>query len=160
MNKIQFISELENFKKLLLTNNSNVIGCSEEQLVQLEIFYNIKLPEFYRLYLSFFGIKSGSLLLGTEAFYESLIGDDNITSAFIELLNENNKVAPEFLFAIELHQGYSGAFFISFPYNDDPVIYSYTEGEDIVNRGLFSNYTIMGFKEHVSYWEKGVIEQL
>ncbi|CAI3951379.1 hypothetical protein [Commensalibacter communis] len=160
MDEQDFILELEQYSALLTQHNAEVIGCTKEQIQDLEAFHKLQLPKFYKIYLRYFGVTAGALFLGSDAYYDCLIGSDNITQGFIELLHENNITPPDHLFAILLHQGYAGEFFTTKPYMDDPIIYNYCEGRNIQEASLFSKNILTFFQEHIDYWKKGIIKAL
>ncbi|WP_099074317.1 hypothetical protein [Proteus alimentorum] len=126
MTSSDFLILLESFKKFMLDKGFSVIGCSDEQIFQLEDKYG-KLPYFYKIYLSIFGLEAGDFKKGTDILYSEL---DDINIYSIELLEENDIRIPLNFFSFLLHQGYSSLFFID-RQCDDPDVYVYTEGDKI-----------------------------
>lgn len=160
MNKEKFIEKLERFKFLLHANGSHVAGCSLEEIKHIERINNIKLPEHYKIYLSYFGFESGQYLKGTRAFYKDLIPPQSITDNMIELLVENNISPPDNLFAITLHQGYVGSFFILKDSDPDPIVYHYLEGAKIEEQEKFSIIKMRGIEQHIAYWKQSILKKL
>lgn len=105
------------------------------------------MPTYYKLYLSLLGVKSGDLKEGTDILFSEI---DDINECTIELMDENNIKVPDNMFAFLLHQGYSSLFFIE--RNDDPVVYCYTEGENIKNTNYeFSEYVLAEIELYKKY---------
>lgn len=158
MFKQKFIESLEKFN-LLLTDADNIVkGCSPQQIENIENIYGSQLPEFYKIYLGYFGVEAGSYLKGTRAFYKDLVASHSITMGMLDLLKENNISAPDNLFAITLHQGYVGSFFILNELEEDPIIYNYEEGEQIKKQGKFSVIKVNGIEKHISSCNRGLIK--
>lgn len=126
MTSSEFLIVLESFKKFIMDKGFSVIGCSDEQILQLENKYG-KLPYFYKIYLSILGFEMGDFKKGTSVLYSEL---DDINIYSIELLEENNIQIPLNFFSFLLHQGYSSLFFIDREC-DDPDVYVYTEGDKV-----------------------------
>ncbi|WPC99889.1 hypothetical protein [Proteus terrae] len=71
MTSSEFLIVLESFKKFIMDKGFSVIGCSDEQILQLEDKYG-KLPYFYKIYLSILGFEMGDFKKGTSVLYSEL----------------------------------------------------------------------------------------
>lgn len=146
MDKQLFINELNKLIEILKSKNLIIKGCDDQQLIMLENKYG-KLPAYYKLYLSLLGVQSGDFKEGTDILFSEI---DDINECTIELMDENNIKVPNNMFAFLLHQGYSSLFFIE--RNDDPVVYCYTEGENIKNTNYeFSEYVLAEIELYKKY---------
>lgn len=146
MDKQLFINELNKLIEILKSKNLIIKGCDDQQLIMLENKYG-KLPAYYKLYLSLLGVQSGDFKEGTDILFSEI---DDINECTIELMDENNIKVPNNMFAFLLHQGYSSLFFIE--RNDDPVVYCYTEGENIKNTNyVFSEYVLAEIELYKKY---------
>ena len=108
-----------------IATSEKIVGCSDEELLEVEKFYNLKLPEAYKDYMRRFGKASGDFLRECGIYYHDL--SENREAA--ETLLDNNtdfKLKPsEFVFITRY-----GCQFWSFPTEDgnpNPPVYRYTE---------------------------------
>ncbi|GKX58950.1 SMI1/KNR4 family protein [Leminorella grimontii] len=130
MEKHVFICMLEALSCDIRAKGLNIRGCSPEQLYQLEKKYG-HLPNYYKTYLTYFGLEAGDFKQGTSVLFDEL---DDINECAQELMLENQIAPPLSMFAFLLHQGYSTLFFTDVQ-NDDPPVYCYTEGDCIKDLG-------------------------
>ena len=128
MEKALYIEEMDKFIDTITEKGMSVVGCSEEQIINLENDYGI-LPQFYKIFLKRMGISAGSFIKGSLFFYNSIHDVNEGTRA---LMKENNISPPPKMFAFLMHQGYTSLFFInSTDSAPDPAVFCYTEGEEI-----------------------------
>jgi SMI1-KNR4 cell-wall len=111
---------------LLLKNRERLVGCSLNEILKLESYFKIRLPQSYLMFLHTFGRSAGKFMLGTDAFYKDLF---KLRTDANELLVENDQPElPHDSFVFWMHQGYQFAFFL-LDGNQDPPVYFYLEGE-------------------------------
>ncbi|MCC8379288.1 SMI1/KNR4 family protein [Xenorhabdus sp. PB30.3] len=135
-------NELSKFAGEIMSSGRVVQGCDAKQLSELESKYGA-LPESYKLFLSLMGIDAGDFQIGTSISFDEL---DDINEGVIELMYENMITPPENMFAFLLHQGYSSLFFVDRT-QQDPIVYSYTEGNPIKKTEYtFSEYILEEIK--------------
>lgn len=126
----------EDIVKTLIENNiatnSNLIGCSEEEIQLLELSIGNEFPKFYREYLLAAGHSAGDLFLGTDITFSIL---KEISEEAKLLLNENEEefTMPYDAFVCYMHQGYIFGYF-RFSEGEDPPIYEYFEGKGKPNK--------------------------
>ena len=122
---------LESIKQQLTAMNktspSDLIGCTLEEIIQLELDLKIELPIAYREFLRIMGKGAGKFLRGSDCFYSDL---KDLQTGAVELLDENQfpQTLPKDAFVFLMHQGYQFSFF-RLSEGENPPIYFYCEGE-------------------------------
>ncbi|MBE7529114.1 MAG: SMI1/KNR4 family protein [Ardenticatenaceae bacterium] len=101
--------------------------CTKGEIESLHRSLGSELPKAYQEFLLLMGHGAGPILSGTHCFYEDL---SEIQSRAAELLKENNSSfsLPDKSFVLLMHQGYYFLFFL-IDGNDDPPLFSYSEGQ-------------------------------
>ena len=104
-----------------------VVGCSEEEIAQIEHHFGHRLPETYRSFLRLMGKKAGNCFVGTDMFFDKLRVLKEYAS---DLLAEGNSglELKENDFVFSVHQGYQFLFFEANEDQPDPAICYYSEG--------------------------------
>lgn len=127
MNKIidDIVSSLT---KKGLSQKDDFRGCSDEEIQEIESFYDIKLPESYHLFLKKMGKSAGIFMSGTDMFYRHLF---ELREGAIELLEESDAdyTLPKEMFVFSMHQGYEFCCF-DVTGSPDPKVYQYMEDDD------------------------------
>lgn len=129
MNKAEILTVL---KKKELQTLEPFIGCTDDEIKQLENDIGCELPFTYREFLRAVGHASGKLFQGTEVHYSKL---KEIQKYAKDLLEENNNpiILPETAFIFSLHQGYEIKYFeLNGDQNPSP-IYEWYEGSNKKN---------------------------
>ncbi len=109
-----------------IVEQSTIIGCTSEEIINLEKFFKVKLPSTYVEFLHKLGKNAGSFLVGSDFLYDKLY---KLTEYANNLLIENKSSLklPEAAFVFISHQGYQ---FMFFNCNEaSNAIYYYLEGE-------------------------------
>jgi hypothetical protein len=121
------------------------VGCTEEEVAELEQWRGCRFPLAYREFLLWMGHWGGGLLMGSDCFYEQL-KDIQIWAA--ELLQEDQytETLPEDAFVFLMHQGYQ-FFFFRMQESDDPAVYYYLEEEEKA-----SGSEVIKYADHFSEW--------
>lgn len=111
-----------------IAKRDDIRGCSEEEVAELEKFFNIHLPSEYRRFLLTMGHSAGKFLVGTDVFYQHLV---DLKTWAKDLLIENNVnfQLSEDAFVFSMHQGYTFLYF-NLSEGDDPPVYMYLEGNE------------------------------
>ncbi len=119
----------EEFKEFLeLHNLEPPIGCSKEEVCELEKSIGYSLPEAYKNYLYLAGKDYDGVMVGTDCFFDDVVSNNNY---LLELLKENKLSTdslPDSYLTFFSHQGYMMAWFQLPTEEDDPVCYHYFEG--------------------------------
>ncbi|MDC9596253.1 SMI1/KNR4 family protein [Xenorhabdus anantnagensis] len=150
MNNCLFLKELNNLINDIRASGMSVRGCDDQQLVELEKKYGL-LPESYKLFLSLMGIEAGDFIIGTSILFSEI---DDINEGVIALMETDDIIPPENMFAFLLHQGYSSLFFVD-RFQKDPIVYCYTEGESIKETTCtFSNFILGEIESYKEYRSK------
>ena len=100
-----------------------ILGCSPEEVDQLEQSLPFKLPLSYKEFLLCCGHEAGMFFRGTDIFFKDL---DGVQGVLDELLKEINFILPPDAFVFSMHQGYEFHYFIASD-GDDPPVFSYTD---------------------------------
>lgn len=101
-------------------------GISLDQIKKIENFYDIELPNDYKLFLKEMGYSAGEFLIGEDCFYDRIF---ELREYAEDLLIEDEtdfRLKPEH-FVFFSHQGYIFSFFDTSQTN--PKIYYYHEGD-------------------------------
>jgi hypothetical protein len=105
-----------------LTTPDNIVGCSDDEISELERATGGRLPRSYREFLKVAGKRAGPLLSDTTAFYPKIIGLTQRTrdhfSGFLEL--------PPNAFVFANHMGEAFLYF-EMDGNEDPPAYGWDE---------------------------------
>lgn len=114
-------------KAKTLLKDLKTVGCTIEEVQELEKVLNVFLPDSYKEFLLWMGKDSGGFLQGSDFLYPQIVNLQNWAN---ELLTEKNiEVENSFLyFVFFMHGGYTFSCF-SLTEHDDPNVYSYTESD-------------------------------
>lgn len=111
-----------------LAEPETIQGCSETELLEIEQFYVLKLPEAYKNYMRKFGKASGDFLSECGIYYESIF--DNREAAETLLDNNTDYKLKRSDFVFITRYGYQFWFFNTEDGNPNPPVYRYTETRD------------------------------
>lgn len=124
----------------LVTSNS-LQGCTEEEVLQIEKKYDIKLALVYRHFLLRMGKSAGAFLQGSDFLFDKIC---HLRQDAEDILNDsdtNFKLSKhDFVFLV--HQGYQFLFFNNLESNNDPSVFYYLEDEPVPKKVY----------EHFSEW--------
>jgi hypothetical protein len=143
----------QQLKELKLVSPNELSGCTADEVNRLEQQLKISLPAAYQEFLLWMGHGAGQFLRGSDCFYKHL---PYLRDWAIELLQENNfpEPLPEDAFVFFMHQGYQFSFF-SLSEGDDPPIYSYCEGKNLISftksHNKFSQFISTEIDLHAKY---------
>lgn len=120
------------------------VGCMEEEVALLEQRVEFPLPVAYRQWLLWMGNDRRGIFVGTQCFISDVLEN---TQGLPDLLAENSIAydLPEHYFAFYSHQGYAVAWFALPAVSDDPPVWFYTEGHDLVapqEAGRFTDFIL------------------
>lgn len=110
-----------------LAESHVVVGCSPDEICEIEEAFSVRLPRAYRFFLEKAGRNAGPFWRGEDYSYPRLMEFRHYAE---ELLTENNepfRLQPGD-FVCLMHQGYQFAFFATATGHDDPPVYYYQEG--------------------------------
>lgn len=103
---------------------SEVNGCSEYDIRQLETDLGIRLPVRYCEFLKLMGYSAGRFFLGTDIFFQHLRSLQGGASRLLR--DDGQQPLPEQAFVFGMHQGYQFVFFL-LNQGDDPPVSGYLE---------------------------------
>jgi SMI1 / KNR4 family (SUKH-1) len=123
------MSQLKKFVELLiecgLANQSDLRGCSEAEIDELEKSTGFKLPRCYREFLDLIGQNAGDFQRGSDFLYGHIFP---LTDYARETMLNGPFQLPENAFVFFSHQGYIFAYFKLLD-GDNPPVFTYLEGE-------------------------------
>ena len=113
----------------IITSPKHALGCSKQEIKQLENALDIILPRAYRCFLEEIGKSADKFLCGSDFSITELV---DIQQEAKYLLNEydNTNILHKKHFIFLMHQGYQFLFFDTSSKEADPKIYLYIEGEE------------------------------
>jgi len=119
-------------------------GCSPRTLAQFEQSLAQELPLAYRQYLAWMGEDYAGIFQGTNCFIRDVQAN---TTALPNLLAEN-KIAfalPTSMLVFYMHQEYVAAWFTLPKESDNPLIWFFSEGQDMtqpITAGTFTDFLL------------------
>jgi hypothetical protein len=82
-----------------------IVGCTEEEISELEQRVGLTMPTAYRDFLRTMGHRAGSFMVGTDFFYDGLLGlRDSLVESLAQMRVDFQM--PSDLFVFSSHQGY------------------------------------------------------
>lgn len=130
----QFISNLEKeLKKSKLAGKNEIVGCTNDEIEELENRFGVGFPVVYRDFLLTMGKRAGRFLEGTDAFFEHLpylrgYAEDSLTSAGRKF------VLPARAFVFASQQGYAFLYFDADEAQPDPSVFFFQERDATPSR--------------------------
>lgn len=122
--------EIQAIGQFLRSRNNSLKGCSKVDVQKLESYFNVCLPDVYKIFLFSMGHDAGKFMRGTSAFYKELF---ILREDLKDMLDEQGIALPDETFVFWSHQGYQFAFFYT-NNGDNPPIYFYREGEAAIKK--------------------------
>jgi hypothetical protein len=111
----------------LISSERQMLGCSEQQVAELERHYGHRFPAVYREFLLAIGVAAGNFLIGTDFLYPELLDLRDAAKNLLRSDGSEFQLADD-AWVFEMHQGYV---FFYFDLGGDPVdprVFSYAEG--------------------------------
>ena len=142
---MDYLTELRRFhQQAIQPYRGRPKGCSPRMLAQLEQSLTYELPHAYRQYLAWMGADYTGIFQGTNCFITDI--HDN-TAYLPSLLAENTVVfpLPASMLVFYLHQGYAAAWFVLPKKSDNPLIWFFSEGQDMIQPitvGTFTDFLL------------------
>lgn len=110
-----------------VTSTDAMMGCSEEEIREIEEACDVALPETYRSFLEHMGKGAGNFLLGCDCFYPKIRHQKEAAEDAIQLMDADFEFGDGDFVFMGL-QGHSFWFFNTLN-GDDPPVYHYMEGD-------------------------------
>lgn len=138
---------VESLLKSDLANESDLQGCSEAEIDELERSEGCKLPQRYRDFLGLMGHNAGKFNQGSSFLYHRVFG---LTKYAKETMASGPFQLPENTFVFFSHQGYIFAYF-KLSEGDNPPVFTYMEGEQapILWGNSFTEYLEKALDEEI-----------
>jgi len=113
----------------LTTNGNRLQPLSNEDIIKVELTFNVSLPKVYKQFLKLMGNGAGAYMQGSSVFFKELFF---LREWANDLLLENGmKPLSNSAFVFWMHQGYQVAYFNLNDGDDPPVYFFSEEGEKI-----------------------------
>jgi SMI1-KNR4 cell-wall len=144
--------------ELKLAFPDELLGCTQDELIELEAQLGVLLPKAYQEFLLLMGHGAGKFLRGSDCFFKDL---PVLKNWAIALLEENNfsESLPEDAFVFLMHQGYQFSFFM-LSEGEDPPTYSYSEETNetsfIKSHERYSDFLMIEVEIHAKYLLSGI----
>ncbi len=110
---------LNSLIELKIINKNNVVGCTEQEVKDLEEYIGSKLPRVFKDYLLVMGQNAGDYSRGTTFLYKDLFTITELAKKI--MLLEQNVELPKDAFVIFSHQGCIFGYFRLSDGNNPPV---------------------------------------
>lgn len=127
------------FRELLIARGiatpETLVGCTEEEITELERAKGLELPETYKQFLRIAGVKAGEFMADIDAFYPAI---RELTTGIREDLEGIVELPPQaFVFAQRLGEWLT--FFIA-DGTDDPIIYGWSEADETQTKAFYTGF--------------------
>jgi hypothetical protein len=110
---------------------SDLVGCSEADILAIEQAYSVRLPATYRYFLTRLGRRAGAFMQGTDFLYSDPLDIFHQRDIAESLLSDSARfVLSRTHFVFMSHQGYQILFF-ECDGSDDPPVMHYLEGDPL-----------------------------
>lgn len=127
---------------------SEIIGCTEEEVNELELFFGLHLPSAYKAFLKAMGRGAGRLMRDADVFSEVL---KKLTREASEiLLDEEMSPLPDRAFVFGIRNSEQFLFFIC-DGDEDPVIFRFMEGNNSFEKKYSSFWDFL--RDEIRYLE-------
>ena len=138
-----------------LASRRELLGCSEAEIMRLEEFFSLRLPESYKTFLTIMGHGAGFFMRGTDAFYPSLLKNREALSEVLTL-DKDPFVLSTTTFVFSSHQGYIFHFFETSHEDQDPSVWGYREGELTRKKidDTFTSFLLTAIEEEAEAWSQ------
>ena len=144
---MDYLHEIKEFHSLNIEPyKGKAVGCSENEIKEIEVKIGYSLPDAYRQYLLWMGKDYKGIFIGCDWFISDII--DN-TELLAELLIENQvnyKLAKHYLVFFS-HQGYMAAWFDLPKESENPTVYFFTENRESVAVTIEEKFTDFLFND-------------
>lgn len=110
-----------------LAEPSQVVGCTQAEVAEVEVAAGGPLPGIYRLFLQRMGRSAGAFMRGTDVFYPEVLRLRRVANGLLQECGCKWQLG-ETAFVFSSHQGYQFLFFDR-ALGDDPPVLHYLEGD-------------------------------
>jgi hypothetical protein len=132
-----FVRAVERMMAGRLGSQEQFVGCSEEEIRQVEAAAGGTLPATYRSFLATLGRSAGEFMRGTDFLFPRLLSLRQLAESLLRQCGQRCLRPEEFVFMS--HQGYQFLFFDRLA-GDDPPVFLFLEG-DPEPRQVFSEFS-------------------
>ncbi|HZZ81139.1 MAG TPA: SMI1/KNR4 family protein [Gemmataceae bacterium] len=112
-----------------LARPSELVGCTEDEIRQLEEGSKFRLPAAYRSFLARMGKSAGRMFVGSDAFFDILVQVQAWTQDMLAEAGHPGIIPPD-AFTFLMHGGYIVLFFRTSE-GDDPLVYRLNQSDTV-----------------------------
>jgi hypothetical protein len=103
------MKDIQEIINVLKSAGCNLLPCSEKEIIDIEMHFNVKLPIIYKQFLLAMGKGAGRFMEGSSVFFDEIF---DLKQGTEEIILENElEPLPSNAFVFWMHQGYQMAFF-------------------------------------------------
>ncbi len=113
------------FIEMGIATPDTIRGCSEEELLEIEKFFNLKLPGVYKDYMRKFGKASGAFLEECGIYYPNVLRNRERAETLLSNNTDYRLKQSDFVFITTY--GYQFYFFDTESESPNPPVFRYTE---------------------------------
>jgi len=138
---MDYLKEIKEFhKQNIEIYEGKTIGCTEEEIAILEKEIGFKLPLSYKQYLLWMGHDYKGIFVGSDWFITSVLENTKYTASLLKS-NKLEYILPKNYLSFFGHQGYNYAWFSLPKRNDNPEVYFWGEGQDLLKPKIVETFT-------------------
>ncbi len=115
----------ERFIEAGIATPEKILGCTDEEVLEIEKFYNLKLPDAYKEYLLKFGKRSGDFLRECEIYYPHILENREAAETLLDANTDYKLKQSDYVFIARY--GCQFWFFQTEDRNPNPSVLRYTE---------------------------------
>jgi len=115
----------ERFIETGIATPEKILGCTDEEVLEIEKFYNLKLPDAYKEYLLKFGKRSGDFLRECEIYYPHILENREAAETLLDANTDYKLKQSDYVFIARY--GCQFWFFQTEDRNPNPPVLRYTE---------------------------------
>jgi len=110
-----------------MVTTDNIVGCTDEQIAQIEATFAVKLPDSYKQFLTKMGVAAGYFLHGSKLYFPETLTLKQPAEKLLTAADVSFRLSKEdFVFLV--HQDYQFMFFDTAA-GDDPPVHRFCEGQ-------------------------------
>jgi len=111
-----------------LSTPDEILGCSEQEIAEIETRFKMNLPATYREFLHQMGNCAGWFLEGTDVYFPQLLDCRKVAERLMKEDGAEFSLQPTWFVFLQ-HQGYQFMYFDSMEKDGDPPVFRYLEGD-------------------------------
>ena len=127
---MDYLREIKEFhSREIELYTGKAVGCSENEIKEIELKIGYDLPEAYRQYLQWMGKDYKGVFVGCDWFITDITDNNELLAELLIKNQVDYKLAKHYL-AFFSHQGYMVAWFDLPKESENPTVYFFTESRE------------------------------